>query len=310
MRIALFYLKLTILFLLLASFGYLASQTILKYKDKESNLAEKETRYLSQPKIVPLTICVDIRDYVGYEYDETMFEIERATDGALNDQLVGIYTSYQSRLFSSKYQIHQKVLFKDIHRCFHLSIHPNYQIAPSNPKLTIKLKNKQLNRVYLLSEKEDLNSESFYYSGRSVFVNRIVKRLRTSGRCVDYEEKYAGNCTNRWNCVERCVQRQLMNRFNRIALQSFLFPVIDRDWFSPIEWNSSKLITDDKIFEAILENCTEEIPNEKPCDEIKFEEITRSFRLDYETVEINLQFDVIRSIEERPPPGTNWPWTF
>ena len=56
--------------------------------------------------------------------------------------------------------------------------------------------------------------------------------------------------------------------------------------------------TPQKIYEDILKNCSEAIPNEKPCDEIEFEETIGSDRPDYKTVEIDLPFDVILSIEE------------
>ena len=243
--------KWAIFTLLLASFGYLASQKILKYKEKGNNLAEKETRYLIQPKIVQLAICVDIDEYTNRWYkDKTMLEIERATDGGLDDSLKDIYTNYQGKSFQSNYQVQPKKLFKQMsyvgyRRCFPLSIHSSYQIAPSNPKLTIKFKKKERYEVYLLSEEEDLNSKSFWYSGWSVFVERIVKRLKTGGRCVDYKEKNAGNCTE-----------PPFGYYDDLDYNPDYQPVIDRDWFSSTEWNTSKLVRDDEIYRDILKNCT------------------------------------------------------
>ena len=93
-----------------------------------------------------------------------------------------------------------------------------------------------------------------------------------------------------------------MKRFNRTCFG--YNSVIDRNWFSSTEWNTTKMMKrNKKIYEDILENCTEEILNEKPCDEIKFKETTPSHRPDPKIVEIDLQFDVIRSIEEET---TSW----
>ena len=139
-----------------------------------------------------MAICVSFREYLEGDYEnKKMSEIERATDGALNEELEGIYVSYvnyRGRLFRSKYQVQPKVFFKKAGRCFLLSVYPNYQITTTNPELTIKFgKNGYYIDVYLLTEKEALNSKRLKYYGEFAFQKRIVKRLRSSGRCVDYE---------------------------------------------------------------------------------------------------------------------------
>ena len=306
MRIALslkcLYLKWTIIFLFLTFFGYLSTQRILKYKEEGSNPAEKEARRLIQPSVVRLAICLNIRNYIGYRYEDmTMLEIERATDRVLNDLLNGIYTNYLDRLFKADYQVHPKVLFKGETRCFRLSIYPNYQTEPSNPKLTIKFKKDILYEVYLLSKNENLNVDSFEHSGQFAFQKRIVKRLRSSGKCVDYAEKYTRNCTSRSNCIERCIQRRFIERFNRTTFGLYRpFPVIDRDWFSSTEWNTSHLMKighhyDSQKMIYISSECSKKIPDEQPCNEIKFE-----LTVETRQPEIDLQFDVERSVEESP----------
>ena len=103
-KIGLFYLKWSILFLSLASFGYLKIQTIIRHQDTRSNLIEKETRYFVQPKIIQFAICVDLKGYAN----KTMMEIEKKTDGALVDalgstQLIGRNRSEPNTKFSLKY---------------------------------------------------------------------------------------------------------------------------------------------------------------------------------------------------------------
>ena len=274
-RIGLFYLKWTLISVDLIFFGYLSTQRALDYKAEEANPVEKEKiRSFIQPKIVQLAICVRIKMFSGNYEVKTMLEIERAADGVLNDQLEGIYTSCWKRSFRSKYQVHPKVLFKKMlyghYRCFRLSIHPNYQAISPDPKLTIEFKKNSLSYnyavIYLLSINENLSGKSFEYSGRFVFRERIVRRLKLNGRCVDYEEKYAGNCTGRWNCVERCIARKHMDRYNEIAFGKIDDdPIIDKDWFSQAEWNTAQqiFVKYEKLssYEVIRAECLKEIPD-------------------------------------------------
>ena len=302
LRIALVGLKWTILLLGLASFGYLGTQMILKYKG--SNLAEKETKNFIQPKIVRLAICVFIDRNLNSWYEgKRMSEIEKATQGALDDALESINQTYQGKSYQVDYLVQPKVLFKDKLRCFLFSIHPDYPTITSNLKLKIKFKKFHFFEIRLLSTKENLNSDSFKYSNRFDFQKRIVKRLRISGRCVDYEEKYR-NCMSRRNCVERCIGRKLVERYNRTNFGTDYNPlVLDRDWFSPNEWNTSKLIEikdedEEDIYKSISDECLQEIPDEKPCNEIKFEETIETDLPDYPIMEIDLQLHVLRSAEK------------
>ena len=295
-KIALFCLKLAIFLLGLASFGYLCSRVALDHKAAEENPKEKEgTRHLVQPKTVHLAICVSIVEIK----DGTMLEIEKATDGKLDDALESIYLNYLDRSFPIDYHVYPKVLFFSFQRCFLLSVHLNYQMQLFNPKLTIRFNDEDsffFPDVYLLSENENLNYKSFKYSGEHAFQKRMVKRLR--GRCVDYKEKFE-NCTGRQNCVERCISRKFIERFNKTTWYS---QVIDRDWFSPTEWNTFKLMeipdNNPSIFERIRGECLKEIPDEKACEEAEFKEAFEIPQPDAQTMEIDLQFNVVRSVEE------------
>ena len=313
LRIALFGLKLVILILGLVSFAYLGTRTVLDYKEKEKSSTEKEiTRNLAQPKNLHLAICVEIGEYVSHSYEnKTMSEIERATNEALNDAVYGIYVGNHNRSAWTPCQFHPKVLFRRFisryYRCFLLTFHPNYQMIPSNPKMAIKLKknNHPYNpELFLLAENENLSHKSFKYSVVSSFMKKISMRLKSAGRCVNYEEQY-GDCRSRCNCVERCIALEYMKKFTKITFGTKFYPlVVDKDWFSPAEWNAFHplKITNDNIgaYESIRSECLKKIPDEKPCLEIKFEQTFQVNPSDIDAMEIDLQFDLMQSIEESP----------
>ena len=302
-RVGLFHLNLAILLLNLAYCGYLCVQVALD--QQADSLPEREkTRSLVQPKIVHLAICVVIREYVGLAYEEkTLLDIETATDRALDDTLEGIYMSDGGRSFRIDYQVHhRKILFRimntNLRRCFPLSIRPVYRTISSNPKLTIKYKD-SIPSVYVLSEEGNLNDKSFEYDSFA-FQKRIVKRLKSKG-CADY--KYS-NCTGRQNCLDRCMARKFMDRFNRTTFGRYPddHPVIDRDWFSSFEWNTSHPmeLNDSIILNHVRSECGKEIPDAKACNDTEFEETVRIINRDVRINEIDLQFDVVRLVEELP----------
>ena len=304
-RIALFCLKLTIIFVCFASFGYLCARIALDQKADQTSPKEKEgPRQLIQPNVIHLAICVDIEKFEN----KTMSEIERATDGVLDEALEGIYLNYEGRSFSANYSVSPKVLFFYIasnSRCFLLSIQPEYQMIPSTPKLKIRFEECLFYpNLYLLSENENLNSNSFKYSGYYAFQKRIVKRFRSNGQCIDYEEKY-GVCMGRQNCVDRCVSKKFIEKYNKITFGHFYRRhVVDSDWFSPDELNSSQLIqipdSNRSILEDIRKECLGKVPDEKACEETEFKETFEINQPDYQTIEIDLQFDVVRVVEEEP----------
>ena len=80
--------------------------------------------------------------------------------------------------------------------------------------------------------------------------------------------------------------------------------VIDRDWFSPSEWNISKLIDipykSRRKYLNVTRECHKKIANEKLCSETKFEETFEIEQPDPYTKEIDLQFDVVQYVEGSP----------
>ena len=310
-RIGLFYLKWATLLIILASFGYMCAQKCLDYKAEKNNPTMKQITSNSKLKEIRLMVCSAIENFVSDDYEnKTMSQIERATDKISNDVLEGVYLTYQNKLFSENFVIESKVVFRVTSRCFLMSIHPKYQLIPSEPKLTVKFKNYIHYDLYLLSENENLNHKSlilhfgYYYTIRK----RRVKRLKSGRKCVHYEKKYV-NCTERRNCVERCVSRKIQAKYNAI-LFGIIYAgtdytlIVDKDWFSSAEWNTSRPMND--VFEnhreytPIFEDCLKQIPNEKPCIETEFEKAEKFKLPNSETLEIDLQVNVLKSFEESP----------
>ena len=226
-KVVLFYLNLAIVLLNLAYSGYLCVGLVLDYNAEVSDLPEREmTRNLIYPKTVHLAICVPT--YLEDINGKTMLEIEKATDGGLDDTLEGIYVREGNRSYQTDFHVHQsKILFFRYKRCFLLSIYLNYRTIPSRPMLTVRLKKDVFSynlNLYILSERENLTSKSFEYSGGLAFQKRIIKRLKSMGRCVNYEDKPT-NCTGRQNCVERCITRKFIGRHNRTTFGVDPYPM-------------------------------------------------------------------------------------
>lgn len=298
-RTGLVCLNLFIIFLSLTYGGYLGARVILE----ENNTIKKEMpSIVVQPRIFRVAVCVEVKETVTF--NKTMSEIERATDAALNDTLQGIHVSYPGISFRASYQVHSKTLFFWKARCFLLIIRVQCQTLPSEPKLRIKFKKEAT--LYFLSE--NFNRKSFLFSGKFSFRKKIVKRLRSSGKCVDYEEKHKtkyGSCASRWDCVDRCMNRKFIERYNKTTFGPHLdYSVVDRDWFSSTEWNSTYLVgipfDSRSKYERIEALCLKEIPNEEPCLEIQFKETYPISQLDRFTREFDLRFDLVQSVEEIP----------
>ena len=317
-RIGLLCLKWAILFLSLTYCGYLYTSMVLEYQVEERNPHRKEiTKSFIKLKTVRLAICVNIEEYfisddnlfdLFFLFDlndinKTMSEIEKATNGALNDYLEGVYMNYQDRMFRVDKTFEPKVLFRYIefmHRCFILLISPDYQLMPSNPKLTIKFRKDIFSNpfLYLLTEDENLNENTFEITFRSAFMKRIVRRLKSSGRCVNYRERY-GNCTSRQHCAERCINRVALQKFKKIIIHN---EVIDKDQFSSEEWNRAYPmdIPNDsrRTYANLSSRCFRKFRDQHPCVEVKFIETIEIVPKDEYTKEFDLFLDVELSIEE------------
>ena len=325
-RIGLFCLKWAILFLSLLCCGGLYTRMMLDHNAKERAPNRKEiARNFIKQNVTNLVICMDIKKYLNSpsnpfsgirdlsRLNKTMFQIEKATDRAIDEHLKSISLNYQQRMFRVNYTVEQKVVFRYMYtdsfgwdyalcRCFFLTIRPDYEIMPSNPKLTIKLKVRHYDlKLYLLTKNESLNEKTFAIDRKMAFKKRIVKKLESSGNCMNYQAKYL-NCTSRLHCVEICINRKMIMTFENITLDTVGKFAIDKDQFSPEEWNNAHLIPFSadilKTYQNISKLCSKEISDKPPCLEIKFGKTFEVDEPDQQTIEIDLYRDVELSIEE------------
>lgn len=312
-RIGLLCLKWAILFLTLGYCGYQYTTMVLDHQAKEINPTRKEiARSHIKQKVLRLAICVDIKEYLTHDLilnlndlNKTMSEIEKATDGSLDNVLEGIYLKHQNRKFRVDYIREPKVLFRRVfgllHRCFSLLIRPDYQLMPSNPKLTIKFKVEYYSlHLYVLTENENLNEKTFEYTYERSFFKKVVKRLKLNGRCVNRERH--PNCTSSLHCAERCTNREAFEKFGNITIEK---AVVDKDQFSTDEWNTTHLKFPDRnlypshsTYVNISSRCFKKFQNERPCEEVQFNEKAIITQTDWKTLEIDLFLDVELSIEE------------
>ena len=322
-RIGLFCIKWTILFLSLIYCSYLYTTMTFDHQAKKENPNKKEmTRNLIKQKTLRLAICINLKQYLTHDEDDylapdddyddddfdinriskTMLEIEKATDGALNDHLEGIHLNYQGRMFRVDHTPEQKVLFLSndgVFRCFPLLIVLEYELMPSNPKLILRFK-KQISflKFYLLVENENLNEKTLEIS-RRIFMKRVVKRLE-SGGCVKSRERFE-NCTSRQHCIENCVNKEALKKFKKILINN---AVIDKDQFSSEEWRMAhprEILGDDtdlNTYNMIYNGCEKKFQVKSPCLEIAFKEMAGIIPADLKTKEIDLFLDVELSIEE------------
>ena len=310
MRIGLLCLKWTVLFLSLAYCSYLYTRMAFDYKAEEAKPTRKEVkRNFIKQKAIHLVICVDVKKYVPFyslrfdSLNKTMSEITKETERALDDHLVGIYLNYQGRMFRVNYIPDPKVLFKkdySLFRCFSLLVRPNYQLMPSSPKLSIQFNvSNTVPDLYLLTKNENFNGKAFKHDPRFAFKKIIVKRLKSSGKCMDYREKYS-DCTSRLHCLASCVNRGTIRMFRNLTPDF----VIDRDLFKAADWNGAYLREfsyyhpNRSAYLNIRKECEEKIPDEEPCEQIRFEKTFQIVQKSSKVIEIELSLDVDLSIEE------------
>ena len=310
-RIGLFCLKWAILFLTLIYCGYLYTSMVQKHQAKEKTPSRKEiTRNHIKQKVVRFAICVKINSYLTRDYflninrlNKTMSAIEKTTDRALDDHLEGIHLNYQGRKFRVNYILEPKALFTKswdgLKRCFILRILPDYQLMSSNPKFTIKFKNND-HKLYLLTKKESLSEKSLEYKPKKRFMKRVVKRLKQSGKCVNYRERYE-NCTSRLHCLDSCINRKALEKFEKILIDK---GVVDKDQFSPREWGTTYPMEipsygpNSTIHKNLNDECKKKFQDKPPCVEVTFKETLEIISPGLNTIEIDLFLDVQLSIEE------------
>ena len=319
----LLYLRLFALFVGLFACGYLFVRMMIDYRNKSTKLAKKWTyRMLMQPESFHLAICIPMellpvkhgdQEFKKINYDSmTMWQIEKNTDRILNDIIDYIALDYggpdQNESVRIKWMLTPKVFFKKgeyslLQRCFQLIIYPDephYQMLLSISKIKMKFNFNLFFNLFLLTENENLNSESFAFSGLKSFFKVVEKRWSD---CIDYEVICPHlKCRTRRSCLERCIQRNYFNVQNVTAGAHGYPVVIDKDQFSAADWMAAYFSerSDEHELARAKQKCMEEIPDGKLCNVEKFEESVEIDTIDGSIAELDLYYEIAQSVEEHP----------
>ena len=283
-------------YFLLYSFG-----KIEKFNLDVKNPAVYEAKiYQLDLKTVNLVICVSVVKILENEYEKknlnssinkTFFDLERATDKGFTDTIEEIYLEFMNKRSKIEWILISKVLFRKRLRCFQIEAYvnePKYQSLLATSKLILRFKHDKY-ELYLLSENEDFNSESYYYASNGKFLK--IKRSNKNDNCVDYHQKYL-DCKSKQNCIDRCVNTKFMKNYNSISIYS----IIDKQHFTKDQWTSLFYNENQTKYDEIKKKCEKEFRN-NDCYEIKFKRYSFIF-LNPLKKEINLYYDVIESTQE------------
>lgn len=305
----LFYFKILFLIVGLLVCTSLFVRMIIDCKTRIANPARKETTMnLMRPDLIRLCVCIPVNE-TDYE-SKTMEEFEETTDGALDDTIERISLVYLGKSMEANWTVTSKVLFKSnlssfLQRCFQIDIRssePQHQVLLSISKLKIKFKPGSHYELFLLAENENLNADSFAYTGQNAFIKRTKKRSRWNG-CVDRETVYDHlNCSNRRNCIENCIARRFFDRHQSFSTGSFWQRlVIDKGQFNQSEWSTGRLsFIDSGRISNDEQRCKNQIRPVKLCTESKIDGSVRISQPNDNSKELDLYYNVIRSVEDDP----------
>ena len=223
---------------------------ILDYRDKIISPTRKETtRNLMHPETMHLVVCVQSTYPNPVDNDQSnlsMSQIEKITDGLLNKTIDRITLDFLDHSVEIEWEITAKVLFRTIRsnylqRCFQLAIRPDephYEILLSISKLRLEFKHRMVYFLYLLAESENLNAKSYWYTGTNEFLKRTAKRSRLNGNCIDYAIYSHLQCSNRQDCLERCMIRHYFSVHRKMPKnlgENRPILVVDKDLFNQSE---------------------------------------------------------------------------
>ena len=296
--------KTMILLIGLAYFLYYSTTEIKERNNRMKKLKEYESEtYLVEPETLSLVVCVVIKKEF-YRFKK-LFNLEKATNRALNDSIKKIYLQFQNKKSKIDWKIKKnKVLFRRVDfdwslkflRCFQIEIYPRepkYQSLLATSKLRIEFKHDDY-KLYLISEDENFNSKSYQVSEYD-FIKKIEKRLKSNGNenCTDYKEAYS-YCNSQQNCIDRCSSVKFVEKYKSASF----YAVIDKKHFTVDQWNNS-FINYSLNYSKIKEECEKEF-QKKSCSKIVFESNLQVNKAENKIKEIDLHFDVFSKEEEEP----------
>ena len=300
-------LNLLVLLICLLCSTYLYVHLFREYHTRQNSPIRKEITYrLMRPETIHLAVCVNLQNIApkrdaSYLRSLTLSQLEALTD--LNgDQIVDeIYLNYQNKRTSVHWRlVNTSAMFLHKDRCFRLVVYPaisepHYQMVMGISKLTMKFKN--LPRLYLLTENEQLNSKSHFLEGFHEFYRAETRLSKSGNKCVDYERLYA-NCNNRASCLDRCVNRLSVEKHGHLS--SWYGFVVHKSEFNESEWNSLRIKSGYFEYSSLMTECKKMIVKKQACHEIRFEKGLESDHFSGDVMNIELYYEVRLYYEEEP----------
>ena len=269
------YLNLTntmILLISLAYFLYYSTREIKERNNRIKNPKEYESETcLVEPEMLNLVVCTVFKEVTEEHYRrKTLFELEKATERSFRDT---------------------------ISRCFQIEIYPHepkYESQLGSSKLRIKFKHDDY-ELYLMSTDKNFNSESYEIDGKSSFIKKIEKRLKSNEKesCLDYKEAYS-YCNSKQNCIDRCLSVKFVERYKNASFNA----VINKEHFTVDQWNNS-FINCSVNYSKINEECKKEF-QKKNCNEIVFKINSEVNKAENKIKEIELYYNEIRKEDLEP----------
>ena len=182
--------------------------------------------------------------------NKTLAQLERETDKTVADAVQDIYLKFLNKRQEVAWTLSPRVLFLLyreglLHRCFELVVRPKEPVYQSQLSATRLVLN--LNRRPSLVSVEPVNvrsnaDNSDFEGGLLQKAYRTVERKLSEeeGNCIDYAAIYP-NCDSRQNCLEVCVNQQLLNTSGHIASYYMIYKdqLTERQWSDiPIQGNT------------------------------------------------------------------------
>ena len=228
--------------------------------DNQKEAIKKEISF-KQLELDPLklTVCVGVANILTNDYrkesnnfqdlksfyqNKTFAQLERETDRVIEETVGEIYLKYLNKRKEVSWTISPRVLFlgynnNALHRCFEIIVSPKeplYQSLLSATRLVLNFKHTR----YLVSLEPvnvSSNAENSDFDYRLEMNNRKWEKILSEEEtCLDYGQVYA-NCDSKQNCLEVCLNKEMLNRFGKIAK----FYMVYKDQLSEQEWSVTRI---------------------------------------------------------------------
>ena len=262
-----------------------------------------------------LVLCTPLVEYLLLEdehtqkrrFNMTFKELEKATNSNLNIHLKGIYFSFLDEQQEVELVHSPKVFFwsgeKNLLRCF--KIQANFKNESRLRFKSLLLISKVLVefeseddkvvgnvKLFLLgSSNESFTTQTVPFDGTAKLSQYQSQFSKMARKCVDYA--YV-NCTNRWNCIDVCVNRLFASNHSTLSIYS----LIDKDQFDEKEWSSLKPDLTKGHYEEALETCKKQFKKPNCYDHSFKKSVHIGDRREKDSIQIDLHYELVNVIDE------------